>query len=83
MVQQMIIYALSAFGFSSNHKFPSKPWYLDFSASIHMTNTIVPLSNVRNYDVNLKINIADGSSLFISVVGDGLGLRVSQYTSFF
>jgi hypothetical protein len=79
----MIISALSAFGFSSNHKFPSKPWYLDFSAFIHMTNTIVPLSNIRNYDGNLKINTTDGSSLFISVVDDGLGLRVSQYTSFF
>jgi hypothetical protein len=43
-----------------------------------MTNTIVPLSNVRNYDINLKIKIVDGNSLFISVVGDGLG-----YTSFF
>jgi hypothetical protein len=48
-----------------------------------MTNTIVPLSNIRNYDGNLKINTTDGSSFFISVVDDGLGLRVSQYTSFF
>ena len=56
---------------------------MDSGASNHMTNTIVPLSNIRNYDGNLKINTADGSSLFISVVDDGLGLRVSQYTSFF
>ena len=35
-----------------------------------MTNTVVPLSNIRNYDGNMKINIADGSSLPINVVGD-------------
>ena len=35
-----------------------------------MTNTVLSLSNVRNYDGNLKINIANGSSLPISVVGD-------------
>jgi hypothetical protein len=70
MVQQMIISALSAFGFSGNYKFPSKPWYLDFGAFNHMTNTVASLSNVRNYDGNLKINTADGSSLLISAVGD-------------
>lgn len=35
-----------------------------------MTNTVVSLANVRNYDGNLKINTADGNSLPISVVGD-------------
>ena len=70
MVQQMIISALSAFGFSGNYKFPSKPWYLDSGAFNHMTNTVASLSNVRNYDGNLKINTADGSSLLISAVGD-------------
>ena len=35
-----------------------------------MTNTVVPLSNIRNYDGNLKINTTDGNSLPISVVGD-------------
>jgi hypothetical protein len=43
---------------------------MDSGASNHMTNTIVPLSNVRNYDGNLKINTPDGSSLPINVVGD-------------
>jgi hypothetical protein len=70
MAQQMIIFALSDFGFSGNYKFPSKPWYLDSSASNHMTNIVASLSNVRNYDGNLKINTANGSSLPISVVGD-------------
>lgn len=70
IVQQMIISAFSAFGLSSNHQVSSTPWYFDSGASNHMTNTIVPLSNVRNYDGNLKINTADGSSLPISAVGD-------------
>ena len=70
MVQQMIHYAFTAFGLSGNHKVSSKPWYFDSGASNHMTNTVVPLSNIRNYDGTLKINITDGSSLPISVVGD-------------
>ncbi|KAJ0082390.1 hypothetical protein Patl1_09946 [Pistacia atlantica] len=67
MLQQMII---SAFGLSGNHRVSSKPWYFDSGASNHMTNTVVSLSNVRNYDGNLKINTVDGSSLPISAVGD-------------
>jgi len=35
-----------------------------------MTNIVVPLFNVTNYDKSLKINTVDGSSLPISVVGD-------------
>ena len=70
MIQQMIISAFSTFGLSGNHKVSSKPRYFDSGASNHMTNTVVPLSNVRNYDGNLKINTADGSSLPISAVGD-------------
>ena len=69
-VQQMIHSAFTAFGLSGNHKVSSKPWYFDSGASNHMTNTIVPLSNIKNYDGNLKINTADGSSLPISAVGD-------------
>ena len=48
MVQQMIHYAFTAFGLSGNHKVSSKPWYFDSGASNHMTNTVVPLSNIRN-----------------------------------
>ncbi|KAJ0094210.1 hypothetical protein Patl1_16593 [Pistacia atlantica] len=70
MVQQMIIYAFSAFELLSNHRVSSKPWYFDSEASNHMTNTVVPLSNVRNYDEDLKINNVDASSLLISAVGD-------------
>ena len=70
MVQQMILSAFTSFGLSGNHKVSSKPWYFDSRASNHMTNTVVPLSNIRNYDVTVKINTTDGSSLPISVVGD-------------
>ena len=70
MVQQIIISAFSVFGLSGNHTISSKPWYFDFGASNHMTNTVLSLSNVRNYDGNLKINTVDGSSLPISVVSD-------------
>ena len=66
----MILSAFTAFGLSGNHKVSSKPWYFDPEASNHMTNTIVPLSNIRNYDENLKINTINGSSLPISVVGN-------------
>jgi hypothetical protein len=70
MVHQMTLSVFSAFGLSGNHKFSSKPWYLDSGASNHMTNTVVPLFNVRNYEGSLKINTVDGNSLPISAVGD-------------
>ena len=70
MVQQMIISAFSTFGLSSNHTISSKPWYFESRASNHMKNTVLSLSNVRNYDGNLKINTVDGNSLLISAAGD-------------
>jgi len=57
MVQQMILSALCAFGLLGNNQVSSKPWYFDSGASNHMTNTAVPLFNVRNYDGSLKINM--------------------------
>ena len=35
-----------------------------------MRNFVLSLSNVRNYDGNLKINTTDDSSLPISAIGD-------------
>ncbi|KAL6332044.1 hypothetical protein AAG906_020403 [Vitis piasezkii] len=70
MVQQMMISVFSTFGLLGNHTVSSKPWYFDFRASNHMTNTNLSLSNVRNYDENLKINTVDGSYLPTNVVGD-------------
>ena len=66
----MIISVFFAFGHSSNHTISSKPWYFESGASNHMTNTILSLSIVRNYDGNLKINTVDGSFLPISAVSD-------------
>ncbi|KAL6318300.1 hypothetical protein AAG906_039392 [Vitis piasezkii] len=48
---------------------PEMPWYFDSGASNHMMNTVLSLSNVKNYDGNLKINIADGV-LAYRLVGD-------------
>ncbi|KAJ9682561.1 hypothetical protein PVL29_018478 [Vitis rotundifolia] len=70
MVQQMIIFVFSTFRLSGNHTVSSKPWYFNSGASNHMTNTVLSLSYVKNYDGNLKINTANGNSLPISVVGD-------------
>ena len=70
MVQQMIIFAFSAFGHLGNHTVSSKLWHFDSGASNHMKNTVLSLSNVINYDGNLKINTTDDSFLPISVVGD-------------
>jgi hypothetical protein len=70
MVHHMIIYAFSTFRLSGNHKVSSKPWYFNSEASNHMTNIVVPLSIVKNYKRNLKINIVDSSSLPISDVGN-------------
>ena len=47
MVQQMILSAFTDFRLSGNHKVSSKPLYFDSGASNHMTNTVVPLSNIR------------------------------------
>ncbi|XP_068649053.1 uncharacterized protein [Aristolochia californica] len=55
---------------TGKQKISTQPWYFDSSASNHLTNNVVSLSNVRKYDGDLHINITDGSSLSISVVGD-------------
>ena len=82
MVQQMILSAFTAFDLSGNNKVSFKPWYFESGASNHMTNIVVPLSNIRNYDGNMKINTADGSSLPISVVGDLSSSLINVLVSF-
>ena len=81
MVHQMILSVFSTFGLSGNHKFSSKPWYFDSRASNHITNTVVPFSNVRNYKGSLKINTIDGSSLPINVVGDLSSSLINVFVS--
>ena len=46
-----------------------------------MTNIVISLSNVRNYDGNLKINTIDGSALLINVVGDISSFLIDVFVS--
>ena len=69
MVQQMIVSSLSALGLSGNKNSNRKPWYFDSGASNRMTNTALPLNNVKKYKGDLQIHIADGNSLPIIAVG--------------
>ena len=70
MVQQMILSALFALGLSGNKNSNPKPWYFDYGASNHMTNTALPLNNVQKYKGDLHIHTEDGNSLPITYVGD-------------
>ena len=70
MVQQMIVFALFALGLSGNKNSNPKPWYFDSGASNHMTNTALPLNNVKKYKGDLHIHTEDGNSLPITYVGD-------------
>ena len=62
--------ALSALGLLGNKNSSRKPWYFDFGASNHMTNTALPLNNVKKYKGDVQIHTADGNSLPITVVSD-------------
>ena len=62
MVQQMIVSALSSLGLSGNKNSNRKPWYFYSGASNHMTNTALPLNNVKKYKGDLQIHTADGNS---------------------
>ena len=77
----MILFAFTAFRLSGNHKVSSKPWYFDSGASNHMTNAVVHLSNIRNYDGNLKINTADGSFMPISAISDLFSSLIDVFVS--
>ena len=66
MVQQMIVSALFALGLSGNKNSNRKPWYFDYGTSNQMTNTALPLNNVKKYKGDLQIHTADGNSLPIT-----------------
>nr|CAN67587.1 hypothetical protein VITISV_036279 [Vitis vinifera] len=68
MVQRMLISALLAMGFQGNNS--TKLWYVDSGASNHMTNNPTALCHVRPYVGQSSIQIANGSSLPITVIGD-------------
>ncbi|KAJ8749554.1 hypothetical protein K2173_026203 [Erythroxylum novogranatense] len=69
MVQQMIVSALSALGLQGNDIL-SKCCLVDSGASNHMTNSSTMLKNARKYHGSTEIQIANGSTLPITKVGD-------------
>lgn len=78
-VQQMIISALSALGLQGKTHLLTSPWLIDSAASNHMTGSSAALQDVRKYDGQQHIQIADGSTLPITAVGN-LG---SSFTNVF
>ncbi|KAJ0088753.1 hypothetical protein Patl1_32353 [Pistacia atlantica] len=78
-VQQMIISALSALGLQGKTHLLTSPWLIDSAASNHMTGSLTALQDVRKYDGEQHIQIADGSTLPIIAVGN-LG---SSFTNVF
>ena len=78
-VQQMIVSALSALGLQGKQFLLPSPWLIDSPASNHMTGSPTALQDVRKYDGEQHIQIADGSTLPITAVGN-LG---SSFTNVF
>ncbi|XP_047251591.1 uncharacterized protein LOC107840130 [Capsicum annuum] len=69
MVRQMIMLSFSALGLQSND-LASNFWLVDSGASNHMTNSSSMLKNVRKYHGPSQIQVANGSNLPITKVGD-------------
>jgi hypothetical protein len=78
-IQQMIIYALSALDLQGKKHLLTSPWLIDSAASNHMTGSPEALQDVRKYDGEQHIQIANGSTLPITTVGN-LG---SSFTNVF
>ncbi|KAI4331744.1 hypothetical protein L6164_016702 [Bauhinia variegata] len=70
MVQQMIITAFSTFALQGQGKTISSPWFVDSRASNHMTGSLDLLHNLRQYTGTQNIQIANGSNLPITAIGD-------------
>ncbi|KAF2297227.1 hypothetical protein GH714_019667 [Hevea brasiliensis] len=70
MVQQMIVSAFFALGLQGNDIASSQFWLVDSAASNHMTNLSSMLKNVRKYQGSTEIQIANGSNIPITKVGD-------------
>ncbi|KAF5476800.1 hypothetical protein F2P56_003497, partial [Juglans regia] len=69
MVQQMIVSAFTALGLQGTGT-NSTSWIVDSGASNHMTGNMTGLHGVRKYRGMQNIQIADGSTLPITVVGN-------------
>ena len=76
-VQQRVIFALSALGLQGKKHLLTSPWLIDSTASNHMTGSQTTLHDVRKYDGKQDIQIADGRTLPITVVGN-LGSSINN-----
>src|SRR4051812_30223652 len=70
MIQQMVLFALSALGIQGKSSHDSQPWFLESGSSNHMTGSSEYLQNLHSYNGNQQIQIADGNKLYIIDVGD-------------
>ena len=70
MVQQMILTAFSALGLQGQGKPASSTWFIDSGATNHMTGSSDFLQNLRPYTGCQNIQIANGSNLPITAIGD-------------
>jgi hypothetical protein len=78
-VQHMIVSALSALGLQGKKHLLTSPLLIDSAASNRITGSPAALHDVRKYDGKQHIQIADGSTLPITAVGN-LG---SSFTNVF
>ncbi|KAG6501099.1 hypothetical protein ZIOFF_040967 [Zingiber officinale] len=70
MVQQMILTAFSTLTLQGQGMNISSSWIVDSRASNHMTGSPDQLHNVRQYNGSQNIQIANGSNLPITAIGD-------------
>ena len=73
----MVISAFSALGLQGKNHLLTSPWLIDFAASNHMTGSPTALHDVRKYDGEQHIQIADGNTLPIITVGN-LGSSITN-----
>jgi hypothetical protein len=66
----MIVSALSALGLQGKKQLLPSPCLIDFATSNHMTGSSAALHDVCKYDGKQHIQIADGSTLPITMVGN-------------
>jgi hypothetical protein len=69
-VQQMIIFSLSALGLQGKEYLLTSLWLIDSTASNHMTDSLKALQDVHKYNGKQHIQITNGSTLPITVVGN-------------
>jgi len=70
MIQKMIITAFSTLGLQGQGNTVSSSWIVDSRASNHMTGSSDLLCNLREYSGTQNIQIANGSNLPITAIGD-------------